>query len=199
MRPTHMKKLVLSLTLALTAAAAHAQAPATATPAAPATPGAPAAPAAPAKPLGLADKKFIKDLSENILVEQKFLALIVDNKTGTYNDETKRTTGTMNGELKKIWTGLATLAQTKGAEVAQEVSKSDLAKIQRLGKEKADKFEKEFFKDLGKETARTMKLLDTAKTLQDPDVKLFAEDWGTVIKGHDKAVAGAEKAASGKK
>jgi hypothetical protein len=191
-----MKKLALTLVAATLAIAAHAQ-----TPAAPAAAGTPApgAAAAKPKPLGASDKKFIMDLSNAILTEQKYLQLIVDNKTATFDPATTRATGTMSGDLKKIWTALATIATTKGAEVAQEVSKSDLAKVQKLGKEKPDKFEKEFFKDLAKETKQTAKLFEASKTLQDPDVKKFADDWNVTIKSHDASVEAAEKQLAGKK
>lgn len=191
-----MKKLVLSLLATSLAIAAQAQTPAT-----PTTPGAATAPAATPKPKPLADadKKFIKEASEAILIEQKYLQLITDNKTATYTEETKRATGTMTGDLKRIWTGLATLATTKSSEVAQEVSKNDLAKVQKLSKERPDKFEKEFFKDLGKETKQTAKLFEALKTLQDPDVKKFAEDWNVTIKGHETTVEATEKQLGGKK
>ena len=192
---TTMKKLTLSLLTVTLAIAAGAQTPATPGTAPTAATTAEAKP----KPLSVGDKKFIKDLSLAVLTEQKFLALVVDNKTGTFTEETKTATGPMSGELKRIWTALATLATTKGAEVAQDVEKNDAAKVLKLGKEKPDKFEKEFFKDLGKETKKTAKLMESAKTLQDPEVKKFAEDWATVIKGHDVAVEKAEKQPAKKK
>jgi hypothetical protein len=191
-----MKKISLFLVAATFAVAASAQTPAT--PAAPAA-GAATTAEPKAKPLSLSDKKFIKDASEAILIEQKYLALVVDNKTATFTEETKRATGPMSGELKRIWTALATLATNKGAEVAQEVDKADLAKVQKLSKEKPDKFEKEFFKDLAKETKKTAKLFEGSKSLQDPDVKKFAEDWATVIKGHDVAAETGEKQGAKKK
>ncbi len=191
-----MKKLTLTLVAATFAFAAVAQTP-TAPGAASTTATAPAE--AKPKPLSVGDKKFIKDLSLAVLTEQKYLALVVDNKTAMYSEETKKATGPMSGELKRIWTGLATLATSKGAEVAADVEKNDAAKVLKLSKEKPDKFEKEFFKDLGKETKKTAKLVDSAKSLQDADVKKFVEDWATVIKGHDLAVETAEKQLTKKK
>ena len=189
-----MNKLAVSLIAAGIAASAFAQTPAT--PAAPATPG---APAAARKPIAPGDKKWLKDVSEAVLIEQKFLDLVVNNKTATYTEETKKATGQMSGELKRFWTALATLAQDKGGEVASEVSKNELSKVSRMQKEKADEFEKEFFKDLGKEAKQTAKLFDASKTLQDPDIKRFAEDWATTFKGHGAAAASTEKALTGKK
>ena len=189
-----MKKLALFLLAASLTVAAYAQAP-TATPAA-ATP----APSAPKpKPLADADKKFVKDVSEAILIEQKYLQLVVDNKTATFTEETKRATGPMSGDLKRIWTALATVAMAKGAVVAQEVSKTDLMKVDKLGKEKWDKFEKDFFKELGKETKKTAKLFDSAKTVLDADVKKFADDWAVTIKTHDTSVETTEKQLNAKK
>jgi|GEM_PF-4958629 len=192
-----MKKLSILIAAASLAISAQAQ-----TPAAPAaTTGAPAAaaPATPApKPLGMADKKFLKDLSEAILLEQKYLQVFTDAKP-TLAETTQRDTNKITAELKRVWTALAKVATAKGAELATEVSKSDAAKIDKLSKEKPDKIVKEFFKDFGKETGRTVKLLDSAKSLQDPDVKVFVEDWSAVLKGHDKAAQAGEKSATAKK
>src|SRR5260221_8477278 len=107
--PTHpMNKLALFLIAATAiAASAVAQLPGSAVP--PSTPG-PAAGAAAAKPKALlapADKKWIKDVSEAVLIEQKFLELVVNNKTATFSEETKRTPGTMSGDLKRVWNALA--------------------------------------------------------------------------------------------
>jgi hypothetical protein len=194
-----MKKLALFLAVTSLAAAAHAQTPA-ATPSPLGTSTTPAAAATPKpKPLAEADKKFIKDVSEAVLIEQKYLALVVDNKTATFSEETKRATGPTAGELKRIWTALATLATTKGAPVAQEASKMEQPKVDRLAKEKPDKFEKEFFKEFGKETKKTAKIFDSAKTLMDADVKKFADDWTVTIKGHDATVEATEKQLAAKK
>ncbi|HYR57537.1 MAG TPA: DUF4142 domain-containing protein [Chthoniobacteraceae bacterium] len=193
-----MNKLALTFIAAAFAASAGAQVPGSAVP--PATPG-PAAGAAakPKTPLSPTDKKWIKDVSEAILTEQKFVELVANNKTATFSEETKRTTGTMSGDLKRVWTALATLAQGKGAEVAQEIPKMEESKVQRVSKEKPDKFEKEFFKDLGKESKQAMKLFEASKTLQDADIKKFADDWAVTIKGHDVSVEAAEKHLTGGK
>ncbi|MGB8170722.1 MAG: DUF4142 domain-containing protein [Chthoniobacteraceae bacterium] len=190
-----MKKLLLSLVGATLTVGAVAQTPAT-----PATPAATAPTAAEPKPKPLAppDKKFVKDASDAVLLEQKYLALMTDPKLDMLGETTKRDIKKVGDELKRIWTSLATLATLKGTEVAQEVSKTDLAKIEKLTKEKPDRFDKEFFKDFSRETKKTAKLFESSKTLQDPDVKKFAEDWATVTKGHDLAAETAEKA-SGKK
>jgi Domain of unknown function (DUF4142) len=188
-----MKKILLSIVGATLTVSAIAQ-----TPAAPAT-SAPAAAEPKAKPLAPADKKFVKDASDAVLLEQKYLALMTDQKLDMLGETTKRDVKKIGDELKRIWTSLATLATLKGTEVAQEVSKTDLSKIEKLTKEKPDKFDKEFFKDFSKETKKTAKLFESFKTLQDPDVKKFAEDWATVTKGHDLAAETAEKASAKKK
>lgn len=191
-----MKKLLLSLVGASLTVSAIAQ-----TPAAPATPAttAPAAAEPKAKPLSVMDKKFIKDASDGILLEQKYLTLLTDQKTGMLSESLQRDIKKMDGDLKRIWTSLATLGTMKNAELAKEISKTDLTNIEKLTKAKPDKFDKEFFKDLSKETKKTVKLFDSFKTLQDPDVKKFAEDWATVVKGHDLAAETGEKSAMKKK
>ena len=185
----NMKKLLLTLAAATIALAATAQ-----TPAPPSAPGTPVPAATPKpKPLSPADKKFLTDVSEGILNEQKLLMLLTDPKVAAYSESLQRDIKRANSDLKRIWTALATLATVKGAVLTQEISKVDLAKIERLTKEKPDKFDKEFFKDFGKVTARTVKLFESSKTLQDPDVKKFADDWVTVSKGHDLLATNGEK------
>ncbi len=185
----NMKKLLLTLATATIAIAATAQ-----TPAPPAAPGTPVPAATPKpKPLSPTDKKFLTDISEGILNEQKLLMLLTDPKVAAYSESLQRDIKRANSDLKRIWTALATLATDKGAVLTQEISKVDLAKIERLTKEKPDKFDKEFFKDFGKVTARTVKLFESSKTLQDPDVKKFADDWVTVSKGHDLLATNGEK------
>lgn len=190
-----MKKLALFLVVTSLAASAYAQGPA-----APATPGTTAATpsAAPAKPLGMADKKLIKDLSELILIEQAYLKVITDVKP-TLAEALERDVKKADSDLKRLWTALANIATTKKADMATEVSKSDLAKVQKLGKEKPEKFQKEFFKDLGKETSKSVKLVDGAKQIQDPEVKIFFEDWGATIKSIDRLAETGAKSASAKK
>jgi hypothetical protein len=193
-----MKKLTLSLLTLALSTAAHAQTPA----AAPATPGtatAPAAAAAPKKPLAPGDKKFIKDASEAILLEQKFLEVMAGYQGATIAETTTRNINTMKGDLKRILTALDKLSQEKGGELAKEIAKTDASKADRLAKEKPDKFEKEFFKDLSKETKVTAKVFESSKTLQDADLKKFADDWLVTIKDHDTKSEAAEKAASAPK
>lgn len=193
-----MKRLLISLVGASLTVTAIAQTPATPTaPAAPAT-TVPAATPKP-KPLSPTDKKFLTEVSEGILIEQKFLLLLTDPKVASYSESLQRDIKRANSDLKRIWTALATLATDKGAVLTQEISKVDLAKIERLTKEKPDKFDKEFFKDFGKVTAKTVKLFESSKTLQDPDVKKFADDWVTVSKGHDLLATNGEKMSVKKK
>jgi len=191
-----MKKLALFVLLTSLAAGAYAQAPAV-----PAAPGAapaatPAAP--PAKPVSMADKKLIKDLSDVVLVDQAYLKVLVDSKVSlgqSLDSDMKKS----DGNLKRMWTALASLGTAKKAELATEISKSDLAKVQKLSKEKPDKFQKEFFKDFSKETAKSVKLLDGAKSIQDPELKIFIEDWTGTVKGVNLFAESGERAATAKK
>jgi predicted outer membrane protein len=188
-------RLCIALLSGALATAASAQAPAT-----PAPPGAagtgttgkpPATGSAKAPELSVGDKKFFKDASEGILLEQKLVVL--GSKTST-NDTVKKECDKMTGELTKVWERLATLSMSKGAQLAADVAKTDAAKVDRLAKLKPDKFDKEFVKDLGKETKKTAKFFGMAeKTLQDGEVKKFASDWSPTIKGHDEEVDRAQK------
>ncbi len=155
-----------------------------------ATPTAPAAPAAKPKPLAEADKRFFKDASEAILFEQK-LALM-GTKEGK-GEETLKAAKTINGDLTKVWEKLATLSMEKGATIAQEVSKADANKVQRIAKQKEEKFDKDLLDDLGKEAKKTTRIFEN-KALQDPDLKQFVSEWSPTIKGHEAAIDKAEKA-----
>lgn len=195
MLPTSaLRATVCSFALAFIASA-QGQIPAT--PTTPTTPAEPApgtgvtatTPAAKPKPLGEADKRFFKEVSEAILFEQKLALLGTKSAQG---EETKKTANTVNNDLKRIWEKFATLSQEKNVTIATEVSKSESTKAERLGKTKEDKFDKEFLDDLGKEAKKTTRLFES-KSLQDADVKKFAEEWTPTIKSHEGAVDKAEK------
>lgn len=193
--PSHLVPAAL-VALVLSASQATAQDPAA--PAAPAaTVGAAPAttPAAKPKPLGEADKRFFKEVSEAILVEQK-LALM--GTKDAHGEETKKAATTINNELKKLWERFATLSQEKGATIATEVSKSDANKAERIAKQKEERFDKDLLDDLGKEAKKTTRLFES-KTLQDPEVKQFASEWAPTIKGHETTIDRAEKALGKKK
>ena len=199
-----MKKLTISiahtvfLALALATTSGRAQAPAT--PPAPTGTGTGATTstgavtttsvAAKPKPLGEPEKRFFKEVSEAILFEQKLATI---GSKATVGEESKKAFNTVNNELKRVWEKFATLSMEKGATISQEVSKSDASKAERIGKLKEDKLEKELIEDLGKETKKTSRLFDS-KTLQDPVLKKFADDWGPTIKGHEGTIDKAEKA-----
>lgn len=178
-----MKKLLLTLLSATLAIGAIAQTPAT---------------EAKPKPLSSTDKSFVKNAGDAILLEQKYLALMAGPKMEMLEGTTKDDVEKINDDLKRMWAAVSALASLKTVELSQDLSKSDLAKVEKLGKEKPDKFGKEFFKDLSKETKKTAKLFESSKTLQDADVKKFAEDWASTVKEHDVAAESGEKA-SGKK
>lgn len=200
--PSHLAFATL-IALSLGASQVRAQDPAV--PGASPVPGAAApaatAPAATPKPkpapLGDADKRFFKDVSEAILVEQKLA--VMGSKKETLGEEGKKAVKTIENDLKRIWERFATLSTAKGAEslLVTEVSKSDASKAERVAKAKDDKFEKELFDELGKEAKKTTRLFES-KMLQDPEVKQFASEWAAVVKGHEAAIERAERAA-GKK
>jgi predicted outer membrane protein len=175
---------VLIATPALLATAQTATAPATST--GTSSSGAAAKP----KPLAPADKKFFKDISDAMLVGQKLAGL---SKNGSTNEVVKKLGETIDADIGKAWTPFATLSQEKAAELTQEVSKSDASNAAKLAKVESDKFDKEFLKDLSKETKKTGRLLDSAKSLQDPELKAWVETWGPTLKGHEALVQKVEK------
>lgn len=186
----HPSHFVPAALIALGLAASNASAQAPATPGAPATTTTP--PAATPKPKALAEpeKKFFKDVSEALLIEQKLALMGSKDAKG---EETKKTASKINDDLKKVWEKFATLSMEKGATIAQEVPKSDANKAERIAKQKEEKFDKDLLDDLGKEAKKTTRLFE-AKTVQDPEVKQFASDWGPTIKGHEAAIEKAAKA-----
>ncbi|MEA3208912.1 MAG: hypothetical protein QOE70_1969 [Chthoniobacter sp.] len=196
---SHRFSLIPQLSAALLAAAIatpslHAQAPATPVPAGgtgASTTGTTAA--AKPKPLAPTDKKFVKDINDAILIEQKLLALVARPEK-PLSESLKRTTTKMTGDLKKIWELFATLGMAKGAELSTEVTKPQAADVAKTAKLKDDKFEKEFVKDLAKETGKAKKAFESAgKSLQDPDLKKFVTDWTATIQTHDDDMVRLEK------
>lgn len=144
------------------------------------------------KALSAGDKKFVKDASAAILLEQKYLELVKPDGPGT--PETKKAAENMSTDLKKVWELLAAGIAEKGVDMAAEVDKADVAKIMKLKEVKPEKFDKELLKDLSKETKKTAKVFETAgKTVQDEELKKVATDWTEAIKKHDTDLEALEK------
>jgi hypothetical protein len=189
-----LRNLSAGLT-ALVLAAAQTVVFAQATPATPAsttTPpgGKPAAPAT--KPIAPADKKFVKDAGDSLYYE---LALVDKTKIKASTDAVKKLGEKMNDDLKKVWDELAAFAQPNNEKMPTELSGGDKSAADRLGKQEGDKFDKQVLSLLAKEAKKLSRTFET-KTLQSPELKKIAENYGPTLKSHVTEVEKAEKEAS---
>ena len=156
---------------------------------------APATPAAKPKPLAEPEKKFVKDAAEAHLIEQKLTSVA---KAAAKSEGAKSVGAKISGDLTKSWEEFATVAMAKGAQLMTEIKASDKASAERMGKLEGERFDKEFLKDMGRETKKTAKIFETAsKSLKDPELKAFAEKWLPTLKTHADEVEKAEKALKG--
>ena len=141
------------------------------------------APAAKSPPLADAEKRFVKEAADSLLVGQ--LLATMGARSLTASDGTKTLTTKVNGELEKAWTEFATVSMAKNAQIPTEVNHTDKAAAGKIGKLTADKMEKELIKELAKESKKNARAFETAaKSLRDPELKAFAEKWAPTLKGH---------------
>ncbi len=167
----------------------------------------PAASSTLAPKLPEADKKFIKDFSEQHTFEQelankarsKEMSATRDKKPNPLTPATTTLYRKVLGDLTKSWTEFATLSQEKKVDILASAKPKDAAEATALGKLTGDKFDKEFVKILGKEAKKTDLMLTTAaKTLRDPEMKAFVDKWAPAFKGHLADVEAAESALKAK-
>jgi hypothetical protein len=150
-----MKKSLLSISLhaatvcafALLSPSAVAQTSATSTTGA----GGTTAAGAKAKPLSAAEKKFIKDASESVYYALHLTGMAEKNASAT---PTKEVAKSIKEDGDKIWEELGAIAQAKGEKMTTDLSGGDKSSSERLGKNKEDKFDKPFLKELSKEVKR---------------------------------------------
>ena len=196
-----MKKSLLSISLhaatvcafALLSPSAVAQTSATSTTGA----GGTTAAGAKAKPLSAAEKKFIKDASESVYYALHLTGMAEKNASAT---PTKEVAKSIKEDGDKIWEELGAIAQAKGEKMTTDLSGGDKSSSERLGKNKEDKFDKPFLKELSKEVKRLATAFQTAaKSAQDPEVKTFAEKWLPTLKKHEEAADKAESEAGKRK
>jgi hypothetical protein len=191
-----LRSLAITAACTFLTASAFAQAPAPGAPAAPgAAPAAPAtgAPAAtPAPKLGPMEKTFIKNAAKSIYYQLQLAnaakTTVTDQNLSRYRDSTIR-------DMTKAWDAVSKLGTSRGETVAGELTPADKGDVDRLAKMKEDKFTKQWLEDLSKESKRLDKEFESAgKTLQDADVKMFAINYGAIVRGVFTGAEGAEKA-----
>ena len=164
---------------------------------APAAPGtAPAATPAP-KPLGVSEKNFIKNAAKSINYQ---LELTKVAKTGVTDEKLAKVRDTVLRDLGKAWEGVKKVAAAGGETVATELTGGDKMDVERLGKLKDDKFAKQWLEDLTKEAKKLDRDFETAsKTLQDPEIKTFAANYGPTVRSVFTSAESAEKGLKAKK
>ena len=150
---------------------------------------------APAKPLTSAEKKFIKDAAEQMVVEIHLVEITKHGETGSA--ELKKTNTAMNKDLGEAWAALATIAQNNKVEYPKtDTTASEKSTIEKLRKQEADKFDKAFLKALGKETKKTAQIFKSAeKSVQNPELKTYITTWAPKFASHHEQVEAAEDAA----
>jgi len=193
-----MKTSVLS-TLAVLASISigFAQAPAT-----PTTPGAPGTSTtttgggtgAKAKPLAQADKTLLKNTADSAFY---LINLCDKSKRGAKADTVKKTGEKMLEDLNKIWGELGEVAKTNNEVLATELKGADKSHAEKIGKAEADKFDKQFLDEAGKEAKKLSRYLETAsKSAQSPELKKVGENWSPTVKGYADELDKAEKEAA---
>ena len=179
---------ILSTTIAFAFAIVSAQA--ANTPAAGATPGAAATSAKP-KPLSMNETKAVGDILQAMHFH------IQMGEVGKYNKDKQVSEFAQKAhkEMTEQFTPLVNYAMNNGVEnknIPTEVSKADKNDIDKLKKEKEDKWTLEYFELLAKNGKRNARAVEAAaKTLTSPEAKGLAEKVLALINGQ---VAHAETA-----
>jgi hypothetical protein len=174
---------------ALLVASSFAQAPA---PAAPGTaPAVPAATPAP-KPLSALEKGFIKNAGKSIYYQGQLAAAA---KTAVTDEKLAGLRDTVTLDLNKAWEALTKIAQARGETIAGELQGGDKSSVERLGKQKNDKFVKMWLDELSKESKKLDRAFETgAKSIVDPELKDFVTNYGPAIHNVFTSSEAAEKA-----
>jgi predicted outer membrane protein len=146
------------------------------------------------KPLAAQDKKFIKDAGESVY----YVLKLADMGKKSKDTGTKGISDAINTDGTKIWEELATHAQKHDEKLPVELSASDKGTVERLGKVKEAKQDKQLLKELSKEVKKLVLTFETVgKSGQDVDIKALGEKWTPTLKKHlesaDKAEAEAGK------
>ena len=195
--PLASRALSATAALALLTTSALAQAPAPAAPAAPgAAPVAPAATPAP-KPLNASEKGFIKNSGKAIYY---LVQLSGSAKTAVTDEKLGRLRDTVTKDMNKAWEALTKVAKAQNETLVGELQGADKSTIERLGKQKDDKFVKAWLDELAKESKKLDRDFETAsKTVLDPELKTFVANYGAVVRNVFTSSEAAEKGFKGKK
>jgi putative membrane protein len=186
-----MKTTVLS-TIAVLASISLGLAQTPTTPTSPTTPStSTTGGGAKAKPLAQGDKTFLKNSAESMY----FLISLCDkSKNGAKTDTVKKLGGKIAGDLNKAWGELGEAAKANNEVLASELKGADKSHAEKLGKAEPDKFDKLFLDEAGKEIKKLARYMESgAKSVQSPELKKVAENWGPTIKGYSDEIDKTEK------
>jgi predicted outer membrane protein len=178
-------KLFATLALLATSSLVFAQEPAAATPPAPATP-----PAKP-KPLAAQDKSFMKNATESMYY---LINIAEKTKRQAVSEDVKKLGGKISGDLNKVWGEIGEIATAAGEAMPTELKGGDKAYAQRLTKAEADKFDKMFVEQVGKEAKKLARYFESgSKSAQHPELKAIGEKYAAMIKGYETQAEELEK------
>ncbi len=197
-----MKRTYLTALATITLTSfASAQAPATPTAPAAATTTAPAGGEKKIKPLAQGDVKAVQSFAEALLFHIKMGDVARGRKE---KDADLSELGAKIGkEAKDAWTPLVNIAQAHqmdGKNIPTEITKSDKANIEKLGKIKDDKYSVEYFDLFSKEAKKNAKSTETAaKAINDPELKTWADGTVKTLAAQAEQLETAHKEAKKKK
>lgn len=181
--------------LALLTASALAQAPAPAAPGAPAA-AAPTATPAP-KPLNASEKGFIKNSGKAIYY---LVQLAGTAKTTVTDEKLAKLRDTVAKDMNKAWEALSKVAKAQNETLVGELQGADKSTVERLGKQKDDKFVKAWLDELAKESKKLDRDFESAsKTVLDPELKTFVANYSAVVRNVFTSSEAAEKGFKAKK
>jgi predicted outer membrane protein len=182
-----MKLTIFTTLLAASFALAQDPAATTTTP-----PAATTAPGAKPKPLAAQDKSFVKNTTESMY----FLINIAEKtKRQAVSEDVKKLGAKITENLNKAWGEIGTVASAAGETMPTELKGGDKAYAARLGKAEADKFDKMFAEQAGKEAKKLARYLETgSKSAQNAELKALGEKYAAMVKGYESEAETVEKA-----
>jgi Domain of unknown function (DUF4142) len=141
-------------------------------------------------PLTPADKKFIKDASENLYLQMAIvdIALRRNRPVGASVDAAKKLGDQLQPDLKKAWEELSTFAQSKNEKMRDELTGADKRDVEQLRSVDIEKFNKQVVALLGKEMKKLAEILES-KSIQHPVLKKIAESHAPTFKKHANEMA----------
>ena len=147
--------------------------------------------AAKPKPLAQPDKTFLKNAADSMYF---VINLCEKSKRGAKAESVKKLGEKIAGDLNKVWGEIGGVATANNEVLPSELKGADKSHAEKLGKTEADKFDKAFLDDTGKEMKKLARYMETgSKSAQNPELKKIAENWAPTIKGFSDDIEKLEK------